>query len=112
MPPPTMITCIPRSLSANGSLSVPLVALDPRVTDDLAVALVVARDQFAKAIGPDKIEIVAERRQLLLHLGELGDLIKLAPDALGEIARRLGRRGDAEPDTDIESQYRILGHVL
>jgi hypothetical protein len=83
-----------------------LIALDPRLANDRAVALVVIRDQLAKAFGADEIEIVAERRQLLLHVGERGDFAELPADALGEFARSLGGSGDAEPDADIELPWR------
>src|SRR5262245_4427652 len=81
----------------------PSVRRDPGLADDRAVAPVVARDQVAQRFAAGEIEIVAQGRQALLHLGELADLADFLGQPLDHLARRLGRRRDAEPDTDIEA---------
>ena len=47
--------------------------LDAGVADDLAVALMVGRDQAAKAFAVGELELIAERRELALQLRQCGD---------------------------------------
>src|SRR5215471_10949742 len=98
MPPPTMITRITQFL----------IGRDSRRADDGAVALVVGRDQIAKALAAHEVDVVAQRRQPFLRLRLPGDLADLAPEAIEHLARCLGRSGDPEPDPDVKSRYRVL----
>src|SRR5215467_6087104 len=98
MPPPTMIMRICAAL----------VRRDPRLADDNAVALVVGRDQFAKALTAREVDVVAQRREAFLRVGLAGNLGDLAGETIDDVARRLGGSGDPEPDADVEPRYRVL----
>ena len=64
-----------------------------------------------KRSAVDEVEIVAQRRQRFCTSGSLAiSPISLA-EALDELARRLGRRGDAEPDADIEARHALSAIV-
>ena len=54
------------------------------------------------------MEIVTERRQTLLHVWEPCDLADLLAETLDDVAGRLGRSCNGEPDADVESGERVL----
>src|ERR1700716_1423464 len=102
MPPPTMITCMRFPATPTS------VRRDARIANDRPVARVVGRDQVPKIFASGETEIVAERRQPFLQVRELRDLADLLAETLDDIAWRLGRSRDGEPDTDIEAGERAL----
>src|SRR5713101_5211267 len=104
IPPPTMITCMPDTFRDRSRS----VRRNPGFADDRTVAPVIGRDQVAELIPAGETEIVAERRQSLLQVGEPGDLGELLLQPSGEFARRPGRSRDAEPDADVEPGQRVL----
>src|SRR5215831_9475542 len=99
MPPPMIATC----------KTVSLVRRDAGVADDLAEALVVGGnlrlELRAVEIGrrqPDLADAVLDVRQR--H--DLGNLLAEMRDDIG---RRFRRRGNAEPDVEVEARYAAFG---
>src|SRR5580700_3389382 len=85
-----------------------LIRRDAGVADDFAVAGVVGCDLGGETLAVEIAEIVAEWRRLCLHLRQPVDRGDFAADARDDVARRLCRRGNAEPDADVESRYAAL----